>query len=184
MAKKQEFIEAGFSLDGIIPLTNIPADELESEKLKIFYKAYDMLSEEGYVLGNDFIATPKDSNTYAFKAKWAKNGFRERSILNFEGWMVRFKYQRYRRRQKCRIKGEERPTKFSTILPPRSLTKEDTQFTVVQLFQGGWTVRQILDELLYNYGITLKEITVRKWLTPNNIAKIVERNNRKYRNVG
>ena len=103
----------------IIPLKDMSDEEIEIGVERVFLEARSLLSDEGYVLDSTLTARHKDADTPLFKDRYAKNGFEIRTITNIDGWMVRFKYQRYRTRQKNKVKGTELEVRFVDLNPRR-----------------------------------------------------------------
>lgn len=148
----------------IISLTDMNDEEIEKGKMIIFAEARKLLLDEGYVLDNTLTARPRDAETPHFKDRYARNGFEYRSITNFEGWMVIFRYQRYRRRQQNKIKGTDLEVNFVDVSPRRIIFAEETDAVVRDLYQKGYTVPAIMRAFKMQTGVELKESTIRQWL--------------------
>ena len=148
----------------IIPLVDMSDEEIKIGKEKVFLLASKLLSDEGYVLDSTLTARAKDSDSPQFKERYARNGFEYRSITNIEGWLVQFKYQRYRTRQQNKIKGAEREVKF-VDLNPRSIKFNDGTIGVVQtLYEKRYTVPEIIKMFREQKGVELKASTIRYWI--------------------
>ena len=149
----------------IYPLFDVPEEELENKKLAVFYEAKDLMKQEGFVLNKDLSAVHEDAEKPYFKAKFCKNGWQIRRILNIEGWVVIIRYQRYRTRQENNIRGIEKPTEFSVISPSKQRFSQATKETVRELYKMGHSVSKIIKAYEIQRGVVLKPGTVRKWVS-------------------
>lgn len=148
----------------IIPLNDMSKEEIERGKQTIFLKAQALLASEGYSLDETLTAKPKDADSPNFIDRYVRNGFVYRTITNFDGWLVQFRYQRYRTRQQNKIKGAEREVKF-VDLNPRSIKFNDGTIGVVQtLYEKRYTVPEIIKMFREQKGVELKASTIRYWI--------------------
>lgn len=157
----------------IIPLTDMSDEEIENGQLIVFVEASRLLLDEGYVLDRTLTARPRDADTPHFKGRYAKNGFEYRTIKNFEGWLVIFRYQRYRTRQVNKVKGAELEVNFVDVNPRRTTINEETKETVCELFRRGYTVPQIIHSYEVKMGLKLMTSTVRKWVQAVEREKLI-----------
>ena len=148
----------------IIPLKDMSDEDIKIGIERVFLEARALLSDEGYVLDSTLTARHKDANTPLFKERYAKNGFEYRTITNIDGWMVRFKYQRYRTRQKNKVKGTELEVKFIDLNPRRVKFNTETISVVRSLYEKYYTVPEIISMYRMQTGIELKESTIRNWV--------------------
>ncbi len=154
---------------GIFPLdkelSELPKEELEHQKAKIFLQLQALLEEEGYKINKEFVAEHADKDKPFFQAKLCRNGYSMRTIKNFPGWVVIIYYQRYRFRQERKVRGSEKITNFQEIIPTRSSYEDAIKELCKQLYKDGYSVGQIVKALYEQKGWKVTESAVKSWVS-------------------
>ena len=154
---------------GIFPideeLANLPEEELEHEKEKIFLQLQALMDKEGFKINKEFVAVHKDEEKPVFKAKFCKNGYSMRTIKNFPGWGVIIYYQRYRTRQEHKIRGIEKTTVFEEVIPQKNSYEEAMSELARRLYADGFSVSQIIQAFSVQKGWKVSQAAVRTWVS-------------------